>query len=176
MLEPIDCESSYIVLFKVFWECQKETHCFKFKESIESKMFKQFLKNWDDTFHEELVENQKRLSKRGKLSSSGLSLKNTLDDITLLRKIRNGSKSQSYMEINNNFQDNKTQINTLKSSVSQITFIRQSDTFTRRLGKNWKRKSQIETKDKDKPISKTNAAKFPTFKSFLMTRYNSQNV
>ena len=140
-------------------------------------MFKQFLKNWDDTFQEELVENQKRLSKRGKLSSSGLSLKNTLDDITLLRKIRNGSKSQSYMEINNNFQDNKTQINTLKSSVSQITFIRQSDTFTRRLGKNWKRKSQIETKDKDKkPIPKTNATKFLTFKSFLMTRYNSQNV
>ena len=139
-------------------------------------MFKQFLKNWDDTFQEELVENQKRLSKRGKLSSSGLSLKNTLDDITLLRKIRNGSKSQSYMEINNNFQDNKTQINTLKSSVSQITFIRQSDTFTRRLGKNWKRKSQIETIDKDKPIPKTNATKFLTFKSFLMTRYNSQNV
>ena len=133
-------------------------------------MFKQFLKNWDDIFHEELEENQKRLSKRGKLSSSGVSLKNTLDDIILLRKIRNGSKSQSYMEINNDFQDKKTQINTLKSSASQ------SNTFTRRLGKNWKRKSQIETKDKDKPIPKKNTTKFPTFKSFLMTRYNSQNV
>lgn len=136
-------------------------------------MFKQFLKNWDDTFHEVLEENQNIRFSRGKSSTSGSSLI-TLDDINMLRKIKNGSKSQSYMEINNDFQEHETQIDTLKSSVDQFTFVRQSNTFTRRLGKNWKMQSQIGTKDKPKP--KTNTAKFPTFKCFLMNRYNSQNV
>ena len=131
-------------------------------------MFKQFLKNWDDAFHDELGGNQKRLSDGGK-SPSLVSSLNTLDDINMLSKIRKGSESQSYMEIENDFQDQKTQTNTLMSSLAQFSHLKRRNTFTRRLGKDWKMQSQIEK-------TKTHTTKFLTFKCFVMTKYNSQNV
>ena len=60
-------------------------------------MFKQFLKNWDDTFHEDLKGNQKRLS-----SCSSLI---TWDDYTLF-EIKEDSRNQSYMEIQKCHEDN----------------------------------------------------------------------
>ena len=151
------------ISFKALWESQKETHCFKFKESTESKMFKQFLKNWDDTFHEDLKENKKRFS-----SCSSLI---TWDNISLLREIRNDSRSQSYMEMENNVQDLKTQINTLTSSVNPFTLLRRKKTFKQRsiLGKDWKMQSYVET-------PKTRTKRFLTFNNFIMTKYNIQNV
>ena len=126
-------------------------------------MFKQFLKNWDDTFHEDLKENQKRLS-----SCSSLI---TWDDISLLKEIRNDSRSQSYMEIENNVQDLKTQINTLTSSVNPFTLLRRKKTFKQRsiLGKDWKMQSHVATPT-------TRNRKFLTCKNFIMTKYNIQNV
>ena len=125
-------------------------------------MFKQFLKNWDDTFHEDLKGNQKRLS-----SCSSLI---TWDDYTLF-EIKKDSRNQSYMEIENDVQDLKTQINTLTSSINPFTLLRRKKTFKHRsiTGKDWKMPSQIAT-------PKTSSRRFSTRRCFIMKKYNIQNV
>ena len=125
-------------------------------------MFKQFLKNWDDTFHEDLRGNQKRLS-----SCSSLI---TWNDDTLLREMKKDSRNQSCIEMENDIQDLKTQINTLTSSMNPFTLLRRKKTFKHIIvGKDWKMQSQIATPT-------TSTRRFSTRRSFIMKKYNIQNV
>ena len=38
---------------KVLWECQRERHIFIFRDCSESRMYKRFLKKWDENYFEE---------------------------------------------------------------------------------------------------------------------------
>ena len=133
-------------------------------------MFKQFLKNWDEIFHGELgnihdIDHYERQS-----SSSNTSLM-SLEDITMLRKTRRepSHRSQSYIDIENDFLDLKTEINTLRSSLNPFTYLRRKKTFRHRIGKDWKMQSQLER-------PKTSTKKFVAFKYLVMTKFNAQNV
>ena len=38
---------------KMLWECQRERHIFIFRDCSESRMYKRFLKKWDENYFEE---------------------------------------------------------------------------------------------------------------------------
>ena len=37
---------------KMLWECQRERHIFIFRDCSESRMYKRFLKKWDENYFE----------------------------------------------------------------------------------------------------------------------------
>ena len=154
---------------KVLIDYSRDKHIFVFKECKESKLFKKFLKKWNDNFTcEEYFENEEFEDEDPSEDNYKPFDEEVMMHLQRKSSIKYQRKSKSYVDMDLDFQRLKTQIKSLENSLNTPTFLRKKKSFK------YDKAKKLRFNEKQKKHKKANVKKLLTFKFLILTTFNSK--
>ena len=156
-----------IKVSKVVIDYSRDKHIFVFKECKESKLFKKFLRKWDDNFTcDEYFEEEEFEEENPSEDSWKPFDEEVMMSLQQKSPIKYQRKSKSYIDMDLDFQRLKTQIKSLENSLNTPTFLRKKKSFKSDKAK------KLRFDEKRKQHKKANVKKLLTFKFLILTTFN----
>ena len=154
---------------RVLIDYSRDKHIFVFKECKESKLFKKFLRKWDDNFtYEEYFEDEEFEDEDPSENNYKSFDEEVMMNLQRKSSIKYQKKSKSYVDMDLDFQRLKTQIKSLENSLNTPTLLRKKKSFK------FDKAKKLRFNEKEKKQKKASVKKLLTFKFLILTTFNAK--